>query len=124
MKPGDLVRIDLEIILANDDLRYLVVEDRLPAIFEAINDSFESQSGPANAGGSSQGDWSVSHTEIRGDRAMFFFDRIWTRGRHTLTYLARCTMTGTSMAPPAKVESMYDPDNTALSASRTFQSKE
>jgi len=123
-KPGDLVRIDLEVILANDDLRYLVVEDRLPAIFEAINDSFESQAGPANAGGSSQGDWSVSHTEIRGDRAMFFFDRIWTRGRHTLTYLARCTMTGTSMAPPAKVESMYDPDNTALSASRTFQSKE
>ena len=121
---GDLVRIDLEITLAHDDLRYLVVEDRLPAIFEAINDSFASQAGPANAGGSSQGDWAVSHTEIRGDRAMFFFDRIWTRGRHTLSYLARCTMTGKSVAPPAKVESMYDPDNTALSASRTFETKE
>jgi uncharacterized protein YfaS (alpha-2-macroglobulin family) len=29
-------------------------------------------------------------------------------------------MEGKAVAPPAKVESMYDPDNTALSASREF----
>ncbi|WP_193213583.1 alpha-2-macroglobulin family protein [Luteolibacter marinus] len=117
---GDLVRVTLRLELPDDDTRYLVVEDRLPAIFEAVNNDFESQAAHGNAGPTSENDWTVSHSEIRGDRAVFFFDRVWHRGTKEISYLARCTMSGKAVAPPAKVESMYDPDNTALSASREF----
>ena len=64
--------------------------------------------------------WSISHQELRDDRAVFFLDWVPSRGTYTVQYLARCTLAGTATAPPAKVESMYDPENVALSASRTF----
>ena len=54
---------------------------------------------------------------------MFFLDHVWRKGTYTVTYLARCTLAGTATAPPAKVESMYDPENFALSASRVFSTK-
>lgn len=117
---GDLVRVTLKIQQPADDARYLVVEDRLPAIFEAVNNDFASQAAHGNAGRTSDNDWSVSHSELRADRAVFFYDRIWRAGRTEISYLARCTMEGKAIAPPAKVESMYNPDNTALSASREF----
>jgi uncharacterized protein YfaS (alpha-2-macroglobulin family) len=119
-KLGDLIRVTLQLQQPADDARYLVVEDRLPAIFEAVNNDFGSQAAHGNAGRTSENDWSVSHSELRSDRAVFFYDRIWKAGRQEITYLARCTMEGKAIAPPAKVESMYDPDNTALSASREF----
>ncbi|MCW1922155.1 MG2 domain-containing protein [Luteolibacter arcticus] len=119
-KLGDLVKVTLQVILPEDDARYLVVEDYLPAIFETVNSDFASQSAHDNAGKTSEKDWSISHSELRSDRAVFFYDRVWRAGRQEITYLARCTMEGKAVAPPAKVESMYDPDNTALSASREF----
>jgi uncharacterized protein YfaS (alpha-2-macroglobulin family) len=119
-KLGDLVRVTLRVDLPRDDARYLIVEDRLPAIFEAVNSDFASQAARGNAGATSEHNWSVSHSELRSDRALFFFDRVWKSGPQEITYLARCTMEGKAVAPPAKVESMYDPDNTALSASREF----
>ena len=119
-KLGDLVRITLRVDLPADDSRYLIVEDCLPAIFEAVNSDFASQAAQGNARASSDNNWSISHRELRSDRAMFFFDRVWRSGRQEISYLARCTMEGKAVAPPAKVESMYNPDNTALSASREF----
>lgn len=119
-KLGDLVRITLRVDLPADDSRYLIVEDRLPAIFEAVNSDFASQAARGNVRASSDNNWSISHRELRSDRAMFFFDRVWKSGRQEISYLARCTMEGKAIAPPAKVESMYNPDNTALSASREF----
>ncbi len=119
-RPGDLVRITLRVDLPADDSRYLVIEDRLPAIFEAINNDFSSQAAHSNAGHTSEHSWNISHRELRSDRAVFFYDRIWRKGRQEITYLARCTMDGQATAPPAKAESMYDPDNVALSASREF----
>ena len=65
----------------------------------------------------------MSHSELRSDRAVFFLDHVWRKGTYTVTYLARCTLAGQATAPPAKVESMYEPDNFALSASRVFNAK-
>lgn len=118
---GDLIRVNLRVNLPRDDERYLVIEDRLPSVFEAINNSFASQAPPTAAGGTSESSWTISHSEVRDDRVMFFFDRIYSSGTRTLTYLARCTMAGEAYAPSAKVEAMYDPDHTALSASRQFE---
>lgn len=120
-KIGDLVRVDLRVTLPTDDARYMVVEDRLPGTFEAVNNSFASQAANMNSGATSERSWSVSHSEVRADRVMFFMDRPYGRGTHTLSYVARVVMEGDAYAPPAKVEAMYDPDQLALSASRRFK---
>ncbi len=119
---GDLIRVTLRVTLPADGTRYLIVEDLLPSIFETVNTSFSSQTS-AQTIRTSENDWRVSHSELRDDRALFFLDHIPQRGTYTLTYLARCTLDGQAVAPPAKVESMYDPSNVALSASRAFTTR-
>ena len=118
-KVGDLVRVSLRVTLPKDDTRYLVIEDPLPSVFETVNTDFKSQSSGLGIR-TSENDWNVSHSELRSDRAVFFLDHVWRKGTYTVTYLARCTLAGQATAPPAKVESMYDPENFALSASRVF----
>ena len=116
---GDLIRISLKFTVPNNDTRYLVVEDLLPTIFEPVHSDFESQR--AIVGGrTSESDWRVSHRELRTDRASFYLDYLPRAGTYTLNYLVRCTLPGDALAPPAKVEPMYDPENFALSASREF----
>jgi uncharacterized protein YfaS (alpha-2-macroglobulin family) len=121
-KPGDLIRVSLRVTLPRDDNRYLVIEDPLPAVFETVNSDFASQSSALGAR-TSENDWNISHSELRSDRAVFFLDHVWSKGTYTVTYLARCTLAGQAVAPPAKVESMYDPENFALSSSRVFVTK-
>ncbi len=121
-KLGDLIRVTLRVTLPKDDTRYLVIEDPLPAVFETVNNDFASQKSALGIQ-TSENDWNVSHSELRGDRAVFFLDHVWRKGTYTVSYLARCTLAGQATAPPAKVESMYDPENFALSASRIFTAK-
>ena len=87
-----------------------------------MNTDFKSRRSAAGVV-TSEKDWNVSHSELRTDRAVFFLDHVWRRGTYNVSYLARCTVPGEVYAPPAKVESMYDPDFYALSASRKFTTK-
>ena len=119
---GDLIRVSLRVTLPKDRTKYLVIEDPLPSVFETVNTDFKSQRAAAGIR-TSENDWQVSHSELRSDRASFFLDEVWRKGTYTVTYLARCTLAGQATAPPAKVESMYDPENFALSASRVFTAK-
>ena len=119
---GDLIRVSLRVTLPKDRTRYLVIEDPLPAVFETVNTDFKSQRAAVGIN-TSENDWNISHSELRSDRASFFLDEVSHKGTYTLTYLARCTLAGQATAPPAKVESMYDPENFALSASRMFSTK-
>ncbi len=121
-KVGDLVRVTLRVTLPKDDTRYLVIEDPLASIFETVNTDFKSQRAAVGTT-TSENDWNVSHSELRSDRAVFFLDHIWRAGTYNVNYLARCTLAGQAIAPPAKVESMYDPENFALSASRVFTTR-
>lgn len=50
-------------------------------------------------------------------------NRVWRKGTYKRTYLARCAVDGVVMAPPAKVEAMYDPENFSLSSSQKFTTK-
>lgn len=117
---GDLLKVELEITVPTDNSRYIVIDDALPSLFETVNTDFESQTGALNKDPRS---WRISHQELRDDRALFFLNHVWKRGRYKLHYYARVTTAGHAVAPPAKVEAMYDPQSYALSASRTFQTQ-
>ena len=106
-----LITLNLEV---RQRAAYLVIEDPLPAIFEAINPTFKSQA--TRAGETLGTNWLSDYHELREDRALFFADRIG-QGRYTLRYLARVAAAGTATAPSAKVEEMYHPERSGLTES-------
>jgi len=111
---GDLVKISLDITFSTA-LEYVVIEDRLPSLFEAVNNDFASQS--SRFKGNSDYQWTINHKELRADRASFFVNRSWRNGTRTVSYMARVTSAGIATAPAAKVECMYDPDQVAITDS-------
>ncbi|MCP5535765.1 MAG: hypothetical protein H7A51_05960 [Akkermansiaceae bacterium] len=114
---GDLIKVSLDITFPYT-IDYVVIEDRLPSLFEAVNNDFASQSSRFTT--NSDSSWSIAHKELRSDRASFFINRSWGGGTRSIAYLARVTSAGVATAPAAKVEGMYDPTKIALSDSKTL----
>jgi uncharacterized protein YfaS (alpha-2-macroglobulin family) len=109
---GDLVLITLRLEV-RQPAHYVAIDDPLPAVFEAVNPKFKSQTTRA---GVAQMDWVSNFHELRTDRALFFCDHI-APGNYTISYLARVRAAGTATAPGAKVEEMYHPDRFGLAES-------
>jgi alpha-2-macroglobulin len=115
LRVGDMVVISLTLDIGGGD-RYLAISDPLPSVLEAINPEFETQ----NARGADQlpegiEAWFCDHREIHADRALFFTDYAPQKGKFQLRYLARVIAEGDTLAPPAKIEAMYQPDKYGLS---------
>ena len=117
-KIGDLIKVELAVTVPSDNSRYLVIDDSLPSLFETVNTDFASQAGAIKK---QRDGWNVSHKELRDDRAVFFLNHVYRRGTYTVSYHARVTTAGQAVAPPAKIEAMYDPQSYALTAPRTFR---
>lgn len=105
---GDAIAVTLRVI-APRDRNYVVVDDALPAGFEAVNSAFvttptsvSEETGPGRWWGS------FNHAELRDDRVLLFADRL-DRGEHTYRYVVRATASGTFAWPPASAEAMYEP---------------
>jgi uncharacterized protein YfaS (alpha-2-macroglobulin family) len=115
LRVGDMVVVTLKIEIGGGD-RYLAIDDALPAVFEAINPEFGTQSereGDQLPDGTQA--WFCDHREIRTDRALFFTDFAPAKGKFRLQYLARVIAEGDTTAPPARIEAMYQPDKYGLS---------
>ena len=115
LRVGDMVVVNLDIEIEGGD-RYLAIDDPLPAVFEALNPNFETQ----NSRDVSQlpegvQSWFCDHREIRSDRALFFTDYAPSKGKFRLRYLARAIAEGDTIAPPARIEAMYEPSKHGLS---------
>ena len=107
---GDRVLVTLHIDV-RQPARYVVVDDPLPANFEAINPVFKSQE--TRAGEELGRLWTSDHQELRDDRVLFFADEI-DSGEYTIRYLARVRTAGTATAPASKIEEMYHPERFGL----------
>jgi uncharacterized protein YfaS (alpha-2-macroglobulin family) len=127
---GDLVLADL-VVVAPSPRDYVVVDDALPAGFEAVDttlttsaswldvpgsassgeddacDDCESERDRVAAGRAFLESW--YRKEVRDDRVLFFVDHM-PAGMFHYRYLARATTAGTFVVPPAKVEEMYSPE--------------
>lgn len=123
LEVGDLVAVTLDMEIPART-RYVAVDDALPAIFEAINPKFKSQSQTAAAKPGTDHTtanwWWSSHEELRTDRALFFADEIWRGGPYQIRYLARVVAEGLATAPPAKIEAMYSPEKYGLSGTQVI----
>lgn len=121
LRVGDMVVVNLDIEIGGGD-RYLAIDDPLPAVFEAINPDFETQNS-RGAGQLPDGlqSWFCDHREIRSDRALFFTDYAPSKGKFRLRYLARAIAEGDTIAPPARIEAMYEPDKHGLSSTQRIR---
>ncbi|MBV6497991.1 MAG: hypothetical protein CJBNEKGG_00205 [Prosthecobacter sp.] len=121
LRVGDMVVVTLGIEIGGGD-RYLAVNDPLPSVLEAVNPEYETQ----NARSSAQlpdgvEAWFCDHRELHADRALFFTNYAPQKGRFQLRYLARVIAEGDSIAPPARIEAMYEPDRHGLSPSQRLR---
>ena len=98
---GDLIEVVL-VINSPNDYRRVIVEDYLPAGFEAFDrgrlESWE---------WSSLGYW-WDDRDVRDERVTFYLDEL-PKGTSTLRYKVRAGMPGDYRAPAALAEGMYDP---------------
>ncbi len=128
---SDLVLADL-VVVAPSPRHFVVIDDPLPAGFEAVDANLASTAswqrvlqsgGEPDAvdciGCDPDGDDALAHgraflsaayrSELRDDRALFFVDHM-AAGMYHYRYLARATTAGRFIVPPTKVEQMYAPE--------------
>jgi uncharacterized protein YfaS (alpha-2-macroglobulin family) len=110
---GDLVLADL--LLVNPKPRsHVVLDDPLPAGFEAIDLRLATTSGRLEAIDQPSDDDGYDATsgytrEVRDDRVLFFVDHL-PAGVYRYRYLARATTLGSFVVPPTRAEGMYAPE--------------
>lgn len=117
LEVGDLVLVTLHLSIPEEErFQYLAIDDPMPAVFEAVNPSFETQKGDQQR--AFKGNWKrlyCNHRELRTERALFFCDYLHRGGDYAVQYLARVVAPGEVTAPPAKLEAMYEPQRFGLS---------
>ena len=113
IKAGARVRIRLTMVA--DNRRYHVaLVDPLPAGLEIINPALAvSETIPGDPTSAEKSYWWwwrwYQHQNMRDERAEVFTSLLWD-GVYEYTYVARATMPGKFVAPPAKAEEMYSPE--------------
>jgi uncharacterized protein YfaS (alpha-2-macroglobulin family) len=116
-RPGGLVKVELRIVTPQGR-NFVVVDDPLPAGFEAVNISLQTTSGELRRDLRAERRrerrprvwWGgFNHIEMRDDRVLLFADYL-TAGVHTYSYLARATTIGKFGMPATHVEQMYEPE--------------
>ena len=119
-KVGDVVRVTLTCAKVAQELKYLVLEDYLPACMEAVNPNV-----PGQAAGLESTRWSYwfDHREYLADRVRGFCTRWEGRDLLNMQYYARVKRAGASTAPPAQAQLMYEPQIYGLSPNTRVQSK-
>lgn len=122
-RTGDTVRVTLHAKTDREGGQFFVLEDRLPAAFEAINPALTTQAlAPglaADAAHPTYTDCGVEHVDFRRGTVTFHASA-YRGGDFTATYLARVTRSGQVSAPAAKAEYMYRPDIYGLSIPQQF----
>jgi uncharacterized protein YfaS (alpha-2-macroglobulin family) len=106
---GQLVKVTLEITMPKDG-SFIILEDKLPGGFEALNESLSITSHEVNIWAEPRFAWKsngYNHKEIRADRVSFFFTEL-SAGIHTYTYVARVNYLGEFTAMPTQAWAMYD----------------
>ncbi len=112
LRVGDLIVVTLEVEVLRPN-RYLALEDPLPSVFEPVNPEFATQN-QRNDAKARDNEWMCDYRELRNDKALFFTDNWSQLGRFDLKYLARVIAEGDVIAPPTRIEAMYEPDHYGL----------
>jgi uncharacterized protein YfaS (alpha-2-macroglobulin family) len=119
---GDLVEVRLTLDVP-EEAWYVVVDDPLPAGFEALNERLGTTSHAGAAYEEADYHWQdygYNRKDVRDERVSFFISQL-APGRQTYTYLMRATTDGSFTALPTQVYPMYEPEVWSRSESSSLQ---
>jgi hypothetical protein len=116
---GDVLNVQLT-LETREELWYVLIEDMLPAGFEALNEGLETETSKVPGSMPPWRWWGYERKEVRDDRVTFFATYLYP-GRHTFEYAVRAVTPGTFAARPAEAYAMYRPEVWARSASAQVQ---
>jgi uncharacterized protein YfaS (alpha-2-macroglobulin family) len=119
---GDVVEVQLALSVPEESW-YVVVDDPLPAGFEALNERLGTTSHVATVYEDPVYTWQqygYNRKDVRDERVNFFVTHL-EPGQRTLTYLVRATSTGSFTALPTQVYPMYEPEVWSRSESARCQ---
>jgi uncharacterized protein YfaS (alpha-2-macroglobulin family) len=123
LRVGDRVLVTLRLVVRSP-ARYMVIDDALPSILEAVNPEFNTREGRASGQLSEDGAWWPSDFhELRKDRSLSFANLVGP-GEYSWRYVARVRAAGVVTAPSAKAQEMYHPERYGLSGSQTISSED
>jgi hypothetical protein len=112
---GALVLVDV-VVAAPTRRHFVVIDDPLPAGFEAVDASLATSSPALDVSQDATGEPEASgfrtswyRRELRDDRVLFFVDSM-PAGLYRYRYLARATSLGRFVVPPTRVLEMYQPE--------------
>jgi uncharacterized protein YfaS (alpha-2-macroglobulin family) len=108
---GDLVEVQLSLDVPEESW-YVVIDDPLPAGFEALNERLGTTSHVAALYEEPVYTWErygYNRKDVRDERVTFFVTHL-EPGQRTLTYLMRATSSGSFSALPVQVYPMYEPE--------------
>ncbi len=119
LRVGNLYKIRLRIITPMQR-QYIVVEDPLPAGFEAVNIELAS-AGEARHLTDQQKPWSgFTHVEMHDDRVLLFADHL-EPGVHDFEYWVRATFEGVFALPSTLAQEMYYPEIFGRTREKTIE---
>ncbi|MDQ7063911.1 MAG: alpha-2-macroglobulin family protein [candidate division KSB1 bacterium] len=105
---GSLIKVTLSLSTPQERY-YVVVDDPLPAGFEAVNLRFQTEARATAAGQLREEGARFNRVEKHDDRVLAFADYL-PPGVHRFSYLVRATGKGTFVTPPPRAEEMYAPE--------------
>ncbi|MBW4475562.1 MAG: alpha-2-macroglobulin family protein [Tolypothrix brevis GSE-NOS-MK-07-07A] len=115
IETGQVFDIGLEVIV-DHPVEHVVINDPLPAGFEAVDESFQTATSALKA---KADNWQVNFKTIYGDRIIAYADHL-DPGVYSLHYLVRGVTPGTFIYPGAKVYLQYAPEEFGRSADSTL----
>ena len=114
LSAGSMYKVTLRIVVPQQR-NFVVVDDPLPAGAEAVNLTFDTESGflgrDLNTGNWETMYWNggFNHVEQQDDRVLLFASTLQA-GVHDYSYLVRAATYGTFRMPATHAEEMYEPD--------------
>ncbi|MGC1376657.1 MAG: Ig-like domain-containing protein [Anaerolineales bacterium] len=124
---GDLVRVRLTMVIP-DSVHYIVVNDPLPAGFEALDAAIATDAQAPSSYTRQDFDlrgwgwWYFTHVEMRDEKVVLSTDYL-PAGTYVYTYLARASTAGTFKVIPPNAAEFYFPDVGGRGAGSTFTVK-
>ncbi len=115
IETGQVYNIELELI-ADHPVEHVVINDPLPAGFEAVDESFQTATSALKA---KADNWQLGFKTIYRDRIIAYADHL-DPGVYSLHYLVRGVTPGTFIYPGAKVHLQYAPEEFGRSADSTL----
>ncbi|NWG05602.1 MAG: Ig-like domain-containing protein [Chloroflexi bacterium] len=125
---GELVRVRLTVVVPAA-VHYIVVDDPLPAGFEAIDATLQTDTAVPTSytvtdyNERGWGWWYFSHIELRDEKVVLSADYL-PAGTYVYTYLARASTAGTFKVIPPTASEFYFPDVGGRGAGSVFEVKE